>query len=109
MQQATRYSIESTDVDYILRAMTFFAAAGGRPYTHLANTYQGFIDMSGLLQRDRAVLVARLAGSDGGAGDNPALPCDVQISLARQGEVVPLRGKHTTLLRFVLPVKADER
>lgn len=108
-QQATRYSIESIDADYILRAMTFFEAAGGRPYTHLANTYQGFIDMSGLLQRDRAVLVARLAGSDGGAAVNATLPCDVQISLTRQGEVVPVREKHTVLLRFVLPVKADER
>ena len=108
-QRATRYSIESTDAEYILRAMTFFEAAGGRPYTHLANSYQGFIDMSGLLQPNRAVLVGKVAGSDTGAPDDRTLPCDVQISLSSDGESVPIREKHTALVRFVLPVKANER
>ncbi len=108
-QQATRYGIESTDPQYILRAMTFFEAAGGRPYTHLANSYQGFVDMSGLLQPNRAVLVARLAAADTAAGESRGLPADVQVSLTREGENVPVREKHTVLLRFVLPVTPDAR
>ena len=103
-QRATRYSIESTDPEYVLRAMTFFHAAGGRPYTHLANSYQGFVDMSGLLQPNRAVLVAKVA-EDG--SDDPALPFSAKMSLTSDGEAVPVREKHTILLRFVLPVKAD--
>ena len=109
MQRATRYSIENTDAEYILRAMTFFKAAGGRPYTHLANSYQGFIDMSGLLQPNRAVLVGKVAVSDTNTPDDRALPCGAQISLSSGGQAIPVREKHTTLLRFVLPVKADEK
>ncbi|NLS94783.1 MAG: hypothetical protein GXX96_21725 [Planctomycetaceae bacterium] len=105
LQRATRYSVESTDPDYVLRAMTFFQAAGGRPYTSLANAYQGFVDMSGLLRPNRAVLIARAAGSE----DGRALPLSARISLSSNGRTVPLHEKHTTLLRFVLPVRPDER
>lgn len=105
LQRTTRYSIESTDVEYILRAMTFFQAAGGRPYTHLANSYQGFVDMSGLLQDDRAVLVGKAGDSD---AEDRKLPCIASLSLSSQGESVTVQEKHTTLFRFVLPVKADE-
>ncbi|MHB8897972.1 MAG: hypothetical protein ACYC6Y_04435 [Thermoguttaceae bacterium] len=108
-QRATRYSMESTDAEYILRAMTFFESAGGKPYTHLANSYQGFIDMSGLLQPNRAVLVARIAGSETVGRKSFDFPCDMQVSLSSEGVAVPVRERHTTLLRFVLPVQADER
>ncbi len=108
MERTTRYSVENTDPEYILRAMTFFQAAGGRPYTHLANSYQGFVDMSGLLQPNRAVLVGKPAGSDTETDEQRALSWGTQISLSSGGEPVPVRETHTTLLRFVLPVKADE-
>ena len=111
MQRATRYSIESTDVEYILRAMTFFQAAGGRPYTHLANSYQGFVDMSGLLKDNRAVLIGKAAGSesDPDAPGDRVLPWGARISLSSGGEAIPLHEESTTLLRFVLPVEPDGR
>ncbi len=105
LQRTTRYSIESTDPEYILRAMTFFQAAGGRPYTHLANSYQGFIDMSGLLQPNRAVLVGKAANS---GTDDRDLPWAARISLTSDGDPVTVHEKHMTLFRFVLPVDADE-
>ena len=105
LQRTTRYSIESTDPEYILRAMTFFQAAGGRPYTHLANSYQGFIDMSGLLQPDRAVLVGKAANS--GTNDRD-LPWTARISLTSDDGPITVHEKHMTLFRFVLPVVADE-
>jgi hypothetical protein len=109
-QQTTRYSIESTDPEYILRAMTFFKAAGGRPYTDLANSYQGFVDMSDLLQPNRAVLVGKVAGPDADAqATDRAQPGGAQITLTSNGREVPVRQEHTTLLRFVLPVTPDER
>ena len=105
LQRTTRYSIENTTPEYILRAMTFFQAAGGRPYTHLANSYQGFVDMSGLLQPNRAVLVGRAADSDTDDGNQP---WGAQISLTSGGEPIIVHQQHTTLFRFVLPVQADE-
>ena len=38
--------------------MMFFEAADGRRQTGLVNDYQPFVDLSGLLQAGRAVLVA---------------------------------------------------
>ena len=105
LQRTTRYNIESTSPEYILRAMTFFQAAGGRPYTHLANSYQGFVDMSGLLQPNRAVLVGKAGDSD---SEDHNSPWGAQISLTSNGEPVTVHEKHTTLFRFVLPVEADE-
>ena len=105
MQRTTRYDVGSTSPEYVLRAMTFFKAAGGRPYTHLANSYQGFIDMSGLLQPDRAVLVGKAGNEE---KDDRSSPWGAQISLTSGGAPVTVHQKHTTLFRFVLPVKADE-
>lgn len=57
-QQATPYSVESTDINYILRQMMFFKAAGGKDYSNLTDRYQSFVDFSDLIALNRAVLVA---------------------------------------------------
>ena len=57
-QRATPYDRGSVDVQYILRAMMFFKAAGGHRYTGLVHRHQGFVDLSDLLKTDRAILVA---------------------------------------------------
>jgi len=98
--RATPYDRESVDVSYILRAMMFFNAAGGRTYTRLDHCYQGFADLSDLLQPDRAVLVARPAAAD--AQTVCAGAAEVRITAG--GAPLAHRVKHTTVYRFVLPV-----
>ncbi|MGA2032667.1 MAG: hypothetical protein ABSG68_10445 [Thermoguttaceae bacterium] len=95
-QEATPFDRSSTDVAYILRAMMFFQAAGGRRYTRLANDYQGFVDFSGLLKTHRAVLIAY---------PEPQPDTRLGAELLRDGAAI--RGpddQHTTVYRFVLPV-----
>ena len=58
-QEVTPYDQSSTDVPYILRMMMFYQAAGAERYTGLWNAYQDFVDLSTLLQADRAILVAQ--------------------------------------------------
>jgi hypothetical protein len=89
------YDPGSRDAAYILRAMLFYDAAGGRKRTGMANDYQGFTDLSGVFRTDRAVLVA--------------MP--PQNEAYRGAEVLnkqrPLGGpldKHTIIYRFVVPV-----
>jgi len=93
-QVSTPYDKSSTDAAYILRIMMFYDAAGGRPYTGLSNGYQRFVDLSGLLKTDRAILV-------GEAGSNrPA------AELLRDGKPLAAEDdRHETFYRFVLPVK----
>lgn len=47
------------DVPRIVRIMMFHDAAGGRGYTGLMHRYEGFVDVSGHLSANRAVLVGR--------------------------------------------------
>jgi hypothetical protein len=94
---STPYDQSSVDVDYILRAIMFYEAAGGQHYTHLTNDDQRFLDMTSLLRAGRAVLVAHLRGVSGHSG----------TGLLRDGQ--PLEGsqdEHTKVYRFVLPVEA---
>jgi hypothetical protein len=96
-EELTPYDQGSVDVAYVLRAMMFFRAAGGRAYTGLWNRYQGFVDFSDLLQANRAVLVA-------------GVPDDVRAArhgadLLRDGR--PMAGPHDphkVIYRFVFPV-----
>jgi hypothetical protein len=97
-QVATPYDQASTDVLYILRAMMFFQAAGGRRYTGLFNQYQAFVDLSGLLAADRAILVATSSAADPHRSDHGVqLLCDGR-------PLENAHGRHTTLCRFVLPI-----
>ena len=62
-QEATPYDQASYDIPYILRMMMFYEAAGGRRHVGLWNAYQDFVDLSGLLRADRAILLARSSPS----------------------------------------------
>jgi len=97
--EMTAYDQSSTDKGLVVRAMMFYEAAGGRRYyAGMANDYQGFVDLSDLLKAGRAILVAQ---------------CPVDAREGRQGaellrDGLPLslaQEQHSTLYRFVLPVK----
>lgn len=92
----TPYDRASADVGYILRAMMFHRAAGGRQYTGLHHRYQGFVDVSDLLQAGRAVLVAQAAPE---ATPGPHLP-----RLVHDGQPLAAAQRRLTLYRFVFPV-----
>jgi len=92
-QQTTAYDLSSVDPTYVVQAMAFFDAAGGRRYTGLVNRYQGFVDLSPLLGTPRAVLMA-LAPDDAASA-----------RLLRDGKpLTDETGHNSTVLRFVFPV-----
>ncbi len=96
-EELTPYDQGSVDVAYVLRAMMFFRAAGGRAYTGLWNRYQGFVDFSALLQANRAVLMAGVP-DDVSAGRHGA-------DLLRDGRpMAGPRDPHKVFYRFVFPV-----
>ncbi len=100
-QEATPYDQSSTDIPYILRTMMFYEAAGGRGYTGLGNAYQDFVDLSGLLKADRAILVTQEPSRDQEKRHG--------ADALRDGQ--PLGGsqdRHVTLYRFVFPVKKEK-
>ena len=100
-QQTTPYDQAGVDVAYIVRAMMFFDAAGGRRYTGLWNRYQAFVDLSHLLKTNRAVLIAVPAG-DTPAGEHAG------AVLLRDGRPVATPGdRHATVYRFVFPVQHE--
>lgn len=94
----TPYDRTSVDVKYILRAMMFYEAAGGYRYTGLVHRYQGFVDLSNLLQSGHAILI----------GTAPADASRHGARLLRNGEPLSAENQHTTVYRFVLPVKRAE-
>jgi hypothetical protein len=101
-EETSPYDRGSLDVAYVLRAMMFFQAAGGRRYTGLDNAYQAFVDLSGTLKAGQAVLVGYGPGTVYGA------------EVLRDGHAIgDPQDSHTTIYRFVLPVKpaavANER
>jgi hypothetical protein len=99
--EATPYDQSSTDLAYILRIMMFYDKAGGRRYTRLWNNYQDFVDLSGLLNADRAILVAQTP--------MPASAGHQGADLLRDGK--PLAGaqdQHGTMYRFVFPVRSAQ-
>ncbi len=59
---ALPYDRASFDIAKIVEIMTSHSLAGGEKYTGLAHKYQGFVELSGLVQNGRAVLVGRSAG-----------------------------------------------
>ncbi len=98
----TPYERSSTDPVYVLHAMMFFEAAGGRQYTGLWNRYQEFVDLSDLLKASRAILVA-------GAPSDASAETSHGDRLLRNGQVLSgSEDHHLTVYRFVLPVKRGE-
>jgi hypothetical protein len=97
-QTTTPFDQSSVDPAYILRAMFFYEAAGGRRYSQLWNDYQSFVDLSDLLKADRAILVAQ-EPVDSGDGRHAA-------ELLRDGRPLDIRrDQHGTMYRFIFPVK----
>jgi len=93
--EKTPYDPATRDAAYVLRAMLFYDASGGRKRTGMANDYQRFTDLSAVFRTGRAVLVA--------------MP--PQEESCRGAEVLrnqqPLSGpldRHTIIYRFVVPV-----
>jgi len=94
-QHVTPYDAASTDVDYILRMMSFFEQGGGQQYTRLKNQYQNFVDVGHLLEAGRGILM----------GFGPAQMQQVRSELLDAGQpVAQADDPHTVLLRFVFPV-----
>ena len=93
-----RWSLEETDIDRILEMAGFHAAAGGEAYTSLEAGRLGRIDLSPLLQIDRAVLVGR--GPSGTVWGRSAT--------AEDGRTIPDQfipsADTSTLWRIVIPL-----
>jgi len=101
--QSTPYDPSSVDAAYVLRAMMFHEAAGGRAYTGMSNRYQGFVDLSHLLKTGRAVLVGRAEPAAGDAEHHGA-------ELLCNGRPVPREQvRHTAAYRFVFAVEGGEQ
>ena len=94
-QEATPYDRGSLDPYYVLRMMLFFEAGGGEAYTGLDDNYQGFLDMSGILELDRAVLFAQVPAEKAGA----VLRCNDR-------EMTNGPTRRISLRRFVFPVES---
>jgi hypothetical protein len=89
------YNPSSRDPMYILQEMMFFDAIGGTRDTGLANDYQGFVDLSGLLKAGQAILVA--------FPRDRSEPCGAEV--LRDGKPINAGlDQHSTVYRFVLPV-----
>ena len=100
-QRTTPYDRGSVDVSYIVRAMMFFKAAGGFRYTGLVHRQQSFIDESGLLKTDHAILVALgPQGKPQSPGHGASLVCDGQV-------LAGAKDRHATIYRFVIPVAKE--
>jgi hypothetical protein len=93
------YDRTSLEVNYIIRAMTFFKAAGGSPYFGLVHRYQGFTDLSDLLGTGHAVLLATVA-----AGPEAA-PRHAPRLLGNGQPLLSPGDRHITFYRFVFPVE----
>jgi hypothetical protein len=101
VERATPYDRGSVDVGYIVRAMMFFEAAGGYRYTGLAHRHHGFVDVSDLLKTEHAVLVAT------GPAADPKSPYHGSRLLHDGQPLLGPQDRHTTIYRFVIPVKNE--
>jgi len=99
------YNRSSRDMAGVLQAMMFYDAAGGRKRTGMANDYQGFTDLSGLLKAGRAVLVA-MPPQDGSCrgGDLLRGPAPKPGEPDNRRLLGNALDRHTTIYRFILPV-----
>ena len=104
-QVSTPYDQSSVDLPYVLQAMMFFEAAGGRGYTGLGNGYQGFVDLSHLLTTRRAVLVAQGSTAPGQPGQGAHVLCNDR----NDQPIDAVEDRHVTVYRFVFPVKTADR
>jgi hypothetical protein len=91
---ATPYDRTSFDIPRIVEIMTSHELAGGEKYTGLAHESQGFVDLSGLVNNGRAVLIGRIA--------------QAATTLARDDEPIDEAvGARWTFHRYVFPVQDE--
>jgi hypothetical protein len=92
----TAYDPASTDLNAVVRTLTFYRAAGGRAYTGLTNLTLAADDLTPLLRMGRAVVVGELDAS-------------VAEATVTGGSGAAFEaGRRTTYVRLVLPVEASE-
>lgn len=91
--ERTAYDVLSLDPRAILRMLTFYQLIGGRNYANVDNYALGKLDMSELIELDRAVLLGWI--------DHPAAVVNLD------GEPIAPE-QHTTCVRLVLPVQPAE-
>ena len=92
----TMWDKSDLDVPRILRMMMFFDAAGGRVYTELTNDYMTQVDMSALLDSNRAMLIGRIRSA--------ATPLTVDGKQTSANI-----DKKWTVVRVLFPVKEIKR
>ena len=98
--QAISYNPQSTDVWPILRTMTFFRTFGGYDSIGLHNTLHPSLDWSSVLTTNRAILVAQV--------DSDSLSFGDRIAIKPSGKdemTIGTTGRHTTIVRILLPVE----
>jgi hypothetical protein len=93
--QTTPYDRAGTDRSRILQIMMSYRAAGGLQYIGLLNRYQHFLDLSGHLGLDRAILIGYGPPVSELTVDGQPLPADAS-------------AEHITIYRLVLPVRTTE-
>ena len=70
----------------------FYEAAGGRHYTGLWNAYQSFVDLSSLLNADRAILVAQVPVNAQETAQAPRCCATAAPLRTPQGNISPCIG-----------------
>ena len=99
----TRYNSESTNVPYILRAMTFYRLIGGYEALGLDNSLQHYVDLSEQLQFGRAILTATVQDNTTETPGNPsAFPLESKLSVK---DCKVSSGHRCVVLRMILPVE----
>lgn len=93
--QTPLYDRTGTDRARILEIMMFYRAAGGLQYVGLLNRYEHFLDLSGHLSLNRAILI--------GIG-----PPASDVSVDGQPIAADASAEHLTYYRFLLPVRATD-
>ncbi len=83
----------NTRVNRIADMMMFYGAAGGQGYTGLTHDYQNFVDLSGLLSRNRAILV----------GEVPTAGARLTF-----GNIPSNYDQETVIIRVILPIRVDQ-
>ena len=86
------YDRAGVDRERILEVMLFYREAGGRRYSGLLDRYQQFLDLSGQLGLDRAILVGR--GPPAARWTLDGQPLDASLA-----------AEPLTIYRFVIPVR----
>ncbi|MDO5567435.1 MAG: hypothetical protein Q4G59_12310, partial [Planctomycetia bacterium] len=99
----TRYKSESTNVPYILRAMTFYRLIGGYEALGLDNSLQHYVDLSEQLQFGRAILTATVQDNTTETlGNQAAFPLESKLSVK---DCKVSSGHRCVVLRMILPVE----